>query len=397
MPLSKAASEKLAFENEVKSSRSPKKSEHVKSDDSISNSMEKDSTKKKKMYLSIGVLLVLVLVLVLVLTVFQSSKDSSSSVMDVDDVSLMVLPSSRPTSSPSSNLSSFYPSSFPTDPVPSNLPSVTPTSTPTEYPSLHPTYLPTVKPTMKPSLRPTLSNAPSASPTLEKLQLMRNILSKTSELSLLDDPSTSQGKALQWMVYDDEAELDLESPSNEKDVTQRYVAVLLYFSTNSDISWLSEDEISWTNTTDWLTKSNVCKWHGIVCTKLALENFLINDNMMMGKIPSELFVLPSLKTIEFSTNQLTGSIPTEIGQASLLKKIDLSSNQLDGLIPTELGLLQELTSLELHQNAFKEISMPDEICDLKLENPAFDELSSDCLASLTAPDVNCTCCTICYE
>ena len=64
----------------------------------------------------------------------------------------------------------------------------------------------------------------------------------------------------------------------------------------------------------------------------------------------QLFVLPSLKTIEFSTNQLTGSIPTEIGQASLLKKIDLSSNQLDGLIPTELGLLQELTSLELHQN-----------------------------------------------
>ncbi|NJO16967.1 MAG: hypothetical protein HC877_14875 [Thioploca sp.] len=85
------------------------------------------------------------------------------------------------------------------------------------------------------------------------------------------------------------------------------------------------DGDNWNNHDGWLTATTVNDWHGVTVhdgqvTELHLEN-----------------------------NQLVGTLPTVVCQLSHLEKLTLNTNQLSGTLPACLG---SLTQLDLHDNAF---------------------------------------------
>ena len=69
-----------------------------------------------------------------------------------------------------------------------------------------------------------------------------------------------------------------------------------------------------------------------------------------GPIPSELFHLTALKTLDLSDNKFTGPLPTELAALKNLSTIDVSDNELTGPIPVEFGDMIQLVHLDVHGN-----------------------------------------------
>lgn len=78
---------------------------------------------------------------------------------------------------------------------------------------------------------------------------------------VLSDPDSPQKAAYDWLKDEDLSDVDLEDLS-ERDLMQRYVATVLYFSTNGS---------NWDNSYGFLGEGDVCTWQdektkrGITC------------------------------------------------------------------------------------------------------------------------------------
>lgn len=86
--------------------------------------------------------------------------------------------------------------------------------------------------------------------------------------SILNDPSTPQGMAFDYLAYDDPY---LEDPCTATTIEQRYGLTTLYFSTQGQ---------EWTETENWLGPQQECTWFGVSClhdpahaSKLLLREF----------------------------------------------------------------------------------------------------------------------------
>ena len=120
--------------------------------------------------------------------------------------------------------------------------------------------------------------------------------------------------------------------------------IALYNSTNGD---------NWTDKSNWNGDAGTeCTWYGIHCENDKVVAITLTDNNLIGQIPSELFDLTELTTLELSENRLNGSIPSSITQATRLVDLDLSDNQLNGDIPPEVYQLPALETLNLANNQF---------------------------------------------
>ena len=78
----------------------------------------------------------------------------------------------------------------------------------------------------------------------------------------------------------------------------------------------------------------------------------LSRNNLSGVVPSELFTLTSLQSLNLSQNHLVGSMPEEIGDMKFLESLYLSKNQLSGTIPDSLSVLYFLNHLNLSFNNF---------------------------------------------
>jgi len=176
-----------------------------------------------------------------------------------------------------------------------------------------------------------------------------------SERALLEDGTSPQYMAVQWLDEQDELQLDIESPPSSA-LLERYLALVFFYSTN-----IGQDQ------TDLIldyrsTADSVCAWQsedglGITCDSNGLiANITINQvavaSQLRGTIPSEIFRLPALHTMDLGANALSNTLPTEIGQASNLKSFAIRRNQVEGEIPSSIGGLEELTYLDLGENRF---------------------------------------------
>jgi hypothetical protein len=253
---------------------------------------------------------------------------------------------------------------------------------------------------------PTVDNNNGGGMDFEKFNRIKDRIleHQISHASTLEDTNSSQYKALTWLVRDDKRQLDLISIDDEgigltgsdvdleETLFQRYaLAVLWYQTTTLDIvkatstssmvvsdsnpfdntiegetsdasSTLSQNDITWKTSTNWLSDKGLCVWHGITCHPydttgvkfdgdfhVAILN--LTDNNVNGVLPNEVFTaFVKMNVLDLSRNELAGSIGREIGRLIDLQDLFLSSNHFTGVIPNEIGNLGSLFNLYINDN-----------------------------------------------
>ena len=151
--------------------------------------------------------------------------------------------------------------------------------------------------------------------------------------------------------------------------------------------YYATDGPNWTNNENWLT-GPLDTWYGVTVQngrvvllnlnnnnlvgtlpsrigKLsALQEFVLWGNQLMGELPGELGTMSSLVTLDLGLNQFVGEIPPQLGELSNLEELFIGSgSQLSGEIPASLGQLSNLRTLALDANQLTGI-IPEELGNL---------------------------------
>ncbi|KAM6592148.1 hypothetical protein CsatA_014753 [Cannabis sativa] len=143
---------------------------------------------------------------------------------------------------------------------------------------------------------------------------------------------------------------------------------------------------------------NLCNWTNVVCdgstgeiSQIDLSNMELNGTLDQFNFTSFL----NITIFNLNNNKLIGSIPTAIGNLTKLTLLDLSYNYIEGEIPVEISKLLELQYLSLFNN-FLEGRIPYQLSNLPkvwylslganyLENSDWSDFSS--MPSLTYLDL----------
>ncbi len=118
---------------------------------------------------------------------------------------------------------------------------------------------------------------------------------------------------------------------------------------------------NWRFRSNWLSNLPVGLWHGVETNSdNRVIGLYLNDNRLMGGIPSELGDLAELKVLALysdpdesarvNLNCLSGPIPSSLGKLTNLQWLELDGNELSGSIPSSLGNLSNLVGLSLWSN-----------------------------------------------
>ena len=195
---------------------------------------------------------------------------------------------------------------------------------------------------MSPTSAPAPNSTPSGVPTSPLRGDLVEILSPllTDGGQSLDDPSSSQSKALTWILGNDE----LWSYSREKIIT-RFALAVFYHDTDGD---------NWIENRGWLTDHDECTWFTAdfidPCNSGIFTNLVLGDNNIQGTLPADLVLLSDHLTRINLGGALSGSIPSEYGDLSRLQSFQLNGNTLSGQIPATFQKLTSLQNLELNKN-----------------------------------------------
>ncbi|XP_062219723.1 phytosulfokine receptor 1-like [Phragmites australis] len=87
------------------------------------------------------------------------------------------------------------------------------------------------------------------------------------------------------------------------------------------------------------------------CTKL--EELYVELNSIYGRLPDDLFRLPSLKNLSLQENQLSGRMSPRFGNLSSLARLDISFNSFSGYLPNVFGSLRNLEYFSAQSNFFR--------------------------------------------
>jgi hypothetical protein len=192
---------------------------------------------------------------------------------------------------------------------------------------------PSAFPSAAPSKRCGIPDNERISAIFEKLKLV-------SAPELLSDPTTPQGKAMNWLVDDDEAFLcpnELYACPNR--LPERYALAVTYFATGgakwtqcSRSDQLCGSQNPFNDATNFLSGNHECTWAGIGCLHKSNCVNIINfeANNIVGTIPSEISALVQLEYWAMEQGGLFSTIPSSIGALENLLLLDLDFNKLTG-------------------------------------------------------------------
>jgi len=108
-----------------------------------------------------------------------------------------------------------------------------------------------------------------------------------------------------------------------------------------------------------------CTWHACMPVKwsfcdvqhcvgagfdVGLLTLLLDQNRMMGEVPTEIGNFTKLKELNLSKNKFTGELPLTLGNCVKLQKLELLHNLFKGEIPDTLGKCIEMEELGLGIN-----------------------------------------------
>ncbi len=125
--------------------------------------------------------------------------------------------------------------------------------------------------------------------------------------------------------------------------SDRAALMALYDTTGGD---------NWTDNTNWGTDEDLDDWYGVwTDSDGRVEQLVIRDNGLSGRIPAALAGLSALGRLDLSYNpNLEGSIPPELGNIGGLYGLAFVETSISGEIPPELGNLSSLVYLDLRRN-----------------------------------------------
>ena len=153
--------------------------------------------------------------------------------------------------------------------------------------------------TPSPTSSPSVSPAPTS--TFERLF---GLISAYSGRAVLDDSTTPQSQAFQWIIGD----FDSSGGWPDETILERYALASIFYSTNGG---------RWLTVTDFLLQRSYCDWQGVECASNngndVITSLSLPSENMDGTLPREIGLLTSLTALDLSENALSGSIPSEIG------------------------------------------------------------------------------------
>jgi hypothetical protein len=228
------------------------------------------------------------------------------------------------------------------------------------------------------------------------------IFQKLLLLTDLQDTSSPQYKAADWLIALDFLKLGAEAPN----LHQRFALATFYMATGGGLAikngWtrcsavppptendnneaasniqcmvhngnvicaergnfetcdFTDDSGTMSQGNRFLSPVNECEWFGITCDDSGVVTRIdIENNELSGFLPSELALLTSLRTLNISNNTVGGSIPEELSLIGNMDQLLLTSNKLEGEIPVDIYDLQGLTRLEIERNNLEGPLLPE--------------------------------------
>jgi hypothetical protein len=125
-------------------------------------------------------------------------------------------------------------------------------------PSRHPTKAPVQTPAPIPGQTPSPTPRPTGTPPdclqgKTKEEYIFDLLERITSGNILNDDTTPQGRAFDYMVNEDAF---LENPCAASTIEQRYALITLYYATEG---------ANWDTQTGWLGSQQECSWFGVEC------------------------------------------------------------------------------------------------------------------------------------
>lgn len=227
--------------------------------------------------------------------------------------------------------------SEPTMPVP--VPTKAPPLAPSDVPSAVPSPLTTASfvPSPMPSPYPTTTLAPT------RMSKMRETALALSSSAVLEDSTSAQYRALQWLEQQDQLAV-----AGEFKLAQRYVITVLDFAFHPTA----------TNVSLGNAETDECQWPGITCAQskppglkyFPVESVNWANRTLSGEIPEEIGVLKWLVTLDLGENAIEGTIPASIYDLFRLEYLYLHQNWLSGNLSPSVSKLRRLIRLYLGDN-----------------------------------------------
>jgi len=316
-------------------------------------------------------------------------------------------------------------------PIPTRQSTPRPTPRPVVAPDPLPTYSPTDPDTPSPTTESPVSSSPTNSPSdpfpcgispNNRAEQFRQLALTVTDDSTLSDATSSQARALNWILNEDVLDPPLCPDDGTCRALQRYIMASFYFASDGG-SWdecnapnqytpaaiatanaqcglivtpfpVNNARLGDKSTNAWLTPVNECEWGGVACwgtddarfgcmdqidfegNGLAgtlipemnnleeLRFFILEQGDVSGGIPTEYGLFSKLLIFDMDFNELTGTIPAELFNMNLLQQLDLNDNKLTGAIPSSIGNLKTLTFLQLDHNEL-DGNIPTEVGELK--------------------------------
>jgi len=107
----------------------------------------------------------------------------------------------------------------------------------------------------------------------------------------------------------------------------------------------------------WNIGTDPCinNWAGVQCRPFGSNQYnvwslVLQNNNLVGSIPSEIGLLDQLQFLYLSKNRLQGSLPSQIGELRQLIQLGLDGNMLTGGIPQSVSLIGGLQWVYLQDN-----------------------------------------------
>jgi len=186
------------------------------------------------------------------------------------------------------------------------------------------------------------SSAPTVpGPTLDDDQIKALIIEKTStqEESLFLQEKVSS-RAFSWLK---DSSFNSKYFNRPNKLVQRYALAALFYSLNGE---------EWGNNEGWLSDEDECDWYFSkrACDEDGVVTVLdLNDNMLVGSIPSELGALGQLTFLDMSGNQLFDYLPP-VEVASSLKELRVNDNQINAMIDLNIDVFSNLGTFLFFDN-----------------------------------------------